>query len=107
MVSHLDQARMKRVIVHTDVLERYVDDERWKSLDQLERMSAQSFLSQLAGNEYYVFKSWMYMGTIMYGLFINPPITVTDRFGIRSVQNTCQICADYCTIVDSGFMEAS
>jgi hypothetical protein len=98
---------MKRVRVLDDVLDRYDTDERWIHLDPFERMSAKAFLAQIAGNTYWVFKSWMYMGTIMYGLLVLPPITVPDRFGVTSTQNTCQICVDYCEIVESGCMEAS
>lgn len=107
MVSHISQLRWKRVRVVPDALERYANDERWRCQVGLERASAEAFLGQIQGNEYYVYKTINSNGLIWYFLLINPEVLAPDHTGLVAKRGVFQLTADYCEVVDSGYMEAS
>lgn len=106
-LSHLNQFSPHTVRIIPDADMRYAQDQRWMDADDDERAFALALISKLCGNEYPVVSAEWDNGKLFYNVLIRPKLTNFDIFGMPQTVGYAFVPADYVTVVQPYFPEAS
>ena len=105
-IHHVSQIQPKIVHIIEDAAERYLEDENWRNLSEPDKHFGIRCLEAARDHVCMVLSATRKGNVIWYELFFDPPIEVENVLGTKQAFRYLHITADYCRVINPGFLEA-